>query len=64
MKNFLATLKANKKTVIRRTIIAGAVVTTVIVVGALYKKGAFTDTVLVETLEDGSVLLTETTPIA
>lgn len=64
MKNFVATVKANKKTIIRRTLIVAGVVTTVIVVGALYKKSADADVILVETLENGSVLLTETTPVA
>lgn len=35
--NILETIKANKKVIIKRALIAGAVVTTVIVVGALYK---------------------------
>ena len=61
MNKLIAQLKENKKIVIRRTIIAGAIVTTVIVVGALYKNGAFSDdSLLLETLEDGSVLLTST----
>ena len=64
MKNLVATVKANKKTIIRRTLIVAGVVTTVIVVGALYKKSADADVILVETLENGSVLLTETTPVA
>lgn len=40
MKHLVATVKANKKTIIKRTIIAAAVTATVLVVGALYKANA------------------------
>lgn len=43
MKNFIETVKANKKVIIKRALIAGAVVTTVVVVGALYKAGKLED---------------------
>jgi len=37
MTNFVETLKANRKRIIKNVVIASAVVATVVVVGALYK---------------------------
>lgn len=55
---FTTFVKENRKKIIRRTLIGVGIVTTVVVVGALYKSGAFADDALVQTLEDGSVLVT------
>jgi hypothetical protein len=47
MKNFVATVKANKKTIIKRAVISGAIVATVVVVAGLYKANKDADEVFV-----------------
>lgn len=46
MKNFIETVKANKKVIIKRAVIASAVVATVIVAGALYRANVNADEAL------------------